>query len=50
MEYKQRPLVITLPPGLLPFTVLTTALFWILFFSGKIEATETLQEDVFEGD
>ena len=41
MEYKERPFVITLPPGLLAFTGLMTALFWILFFSGKIEATET---------
>jgi len=48
MEEKERPFVITVLSGLLAFTGLATALFWILFFSGKMEATETEQDDAFE--
>lgn len=44
----ERPFSITLLSGLLAFTALATAGFWILFFSGKIEATETEQDDAFE--
>lgn len=48
MDGDRRPFVITLLSGLLAFTGLATALFWILFFSGKIDATETEQDDAFE--
>ncbi len=34
--------------ALLGFTGLGTATFWILFFSGKIKATETEQDEAFE--
>lgn len=34
--------------ALLVFTGTATALFWILFFSGKIQATETEQDEAFE--
>jgi len=34
--------------GLLGFTGIATTLFWILFFSGKIQATETEQDEAFE--
>lgn len=48
MDGEKRPFVITLLSGLLAFTGLATALFWILFFAGKIEATETEQDEAFE--
>jgi hypothetical protein len=48
MDEKERPLALTLLSGLLAFTGLATALFWILFFTGKMEATETEQDDAFE--
>lgn len=44
----ERPLAITVLSALVGFTALATALFWILFFSNKIEATETEQDDAFE--
>lgn len=34
--------------GLLGFTGFATTLFWVLFFSGKIQATETEQDEAFE--
>lgn len=34
--------------GLLGFTGAATAAFWILFFTGKIQATETEQDEAFE--
>lgn len=34
--------------SLLGFTGLATTIFWILFFSGKIQATETEQDEAFE--
>lgn len=34
--------------ALLGFTGLATSIFWILFFSGKIRATETEQDEAFE--
>jgi hypothetical protein len=34
--------------SLLGFTGLATTLFWILFFSGKIQAAETEQDEAFE--
>lgn len=34
--------------ALLGFTGLGTATFWVLFFSGKIKATETEQDEAFE--
>jgi hypothetical protein len=43
-----RPLSITLLSCLLAFTGVATAAFWILFFAGKIEATETEQDEAFE--
>lgn len=43
-----RPLAITILSVLLGFTALATALFWILFFAKKIEATETEQDEAFE--
>jgi hypothetical protein len=48
MDERERPFVITLLSGLLAFTGIATALFWILFFSGKMEATETEQDEAFE--
>lgn len=47
MDDSTRPPVITVLSGLLAFTALATALFWTLFFSGKIEV-ETEQDNVFE--
>jgi len=43
-----RPLVLTVLAGFIAFTALATALFWILFFAKKIEATETEQDEAFE--
>jgi len=40
-DYTERPLAITILSALVAFTALATALFWILFFAKKIEATET---------
>lgn len=34
--------------GLLGFTGAATAGFWVLFFTGKIQATETEQDEAFE--
>ena len=34
--------------GLLGLTGLGTATFWVLFFSGKMNATETEQDEAFE--
>lgn len=48
MEEKKRPASITALSGLLGFTGLATALFWILFFTGRMEATETEQDEAFE--
>lgn len=45
---EKRPFGVTLLSGLLAFTGLATALFWILFFAGKMEATETEQDEAFE--
>ena len=43
-----RPLAMTVLSGLLAFTGLATLAFWILFFSGKMDATETEQDEAFE--
>jgi len=48
MEEKRRPLAMTVLSILLAITGFGTALFWILFFAGKMEATETLQDEAFE--
>lgn len=48
MDEKKRPWSLTLLSGLLGFTGLATAAFWILFFAGKMEATETEQDEAFE--
>lgn len=48
MDDDSRPFAITALSFLLAITGLATALFWILFFSGKIEATETEQDEAFE--
>ncbi|MBU4175296.1 MAG: hypothetical protein KKB90_08980 [Actinobacteria bacterium] len=48
MDDNSRPVSITVLSALLAFTALGTALFWALFFSGKIDATETEQDDAFE--
>jgi hypothetical protein len=47
-EHKERPVAITVLAALVGFTALATALFWILFFAKKIEATETEQDEAFE--
>ena len=47
-DYTERPLAITILSALVAFTALATALFWILFFANKIEATETEQDEAFE--
>ena len=36
-----RPLAITVLSAFMGLTALLTALFWVLFFANKIEATET---------
>ena len=43
-----RPLAITVLSAFMGLTALLTALFWILFFANKIEATETEQDEAFE--
>ena len=43
-----RPLAITVLSAFMGLTALLTALFWVLFFANKIEATETEQDDAFE--
>lgn len=48
MDEEERPFAITLLSGLLAFTALGTALFWILYFSGKMDATETEQDEAYE--
>lgn len=48
MDELKRPLALTVLSGLLAFTGLGTALFWILFFAGKMAATETEQDEAFE--
>ena len=48
MSEKERPFVITLLSGLLAVTALGTALFWILYFSGNMDATETEQDESYE--
>ncbi len=48
MDEEGRPLSMTVLAGLLAFTGLATAMFWILFFAGKMEATETEQDEAFE--
>lgn len=48
MNDEKRPLAVTIISALMGFTALATAAFWILFFSNKIEATETVQDDIFE--
>lgn len=48
MAEKERPFAITILSGLLAFTALGTALFWILYFSGKMDATETEQDEAYE--
>jgi hypothetical protein len=48
MEQKERPLALTILSALLAFTGLATAAFCILFFAGKMEATETEQDEAFE--
>lgn len=48
MAVEGRPKSITLLSVLLAATGLATALFWILFFIGKIQATETEQDEAFE--
>lgn len=45
---RNRPRAITVLSALIGFTALATALFWVLFFAGKIEATETEQDEAFE--
>ncbi|MHB8895272.1 MAG: hypothetical protein ACYC99_08885 [Candidatus Geothermincolia bacterium] len=45
---RERPVAITVLSALIGFTALATALFWILFFAKKIEATETEQDEAFE--
>ena len=48
VEKQERPFAITALSGLLGFTGFAAALFWILFFAGKIEATETEQDEAYE--
>jgi hypothetical protein len=48
MAEKERPFAITILSGLLAFTALGTALFWILYFSGKMNASETEQDEAYE--
>lgn len=47
-DEEKRPPTVTLLSILMGLTALATAAFWVLFFSNKIEATETVQDDVFE--
>lgn len=48
MNGRERPASITALSGLLGFTGAATALFWILFFTGRMRATETEQDMAFE--
>ena len=48
MDEKKRPLALTLLSVLLGFTGLATAAFWVLFFAGKMDSTETEQDYAFE--
>ncbi len=48
MEKEKRPLSLTILSFLLGVTGIVTIAFWILFFSGKIQATETYQDEAFE--
>lgn len=48
MDKTRRPAAITALSALLGFTGLATALFWVLFFSGRMKATETEQDEAFE--
>ncbi len=48
MDDRSRPASITVLSALLALTALGTALFWALFFSGKMDATETEQDEAFE--
>ena len=48
MEEKKRPLSLTILSGLLALTAAGTAAFWTLFFAGKMDATETEQDEAFE--
>lgn len=47
-DMDKRPVAISVLSALLAFTGLATALFWILFFAKKIQATETEQDEAFE--
>ena len=48
MDENKRPLALTLLSVLLGFTGLATAAFWVLFFAGKMDSTETEQDYAFE--
>lgn len=48
MSEKRRPKSVTALSILLAGTAAGTAAFWILFFAGKIKATETEQDEAFE--
>ncbi len=47
MEEK-RPLALSILSGLFAFTGLATAAFWIMFFAGKMQATENEQDEAYE--
>jgi len=48
MEAGKRPLAVKVLSGLLALTGLGTAAFWVLFFAGRMDATETEQDEAFE--
>ncbi len=48
MEKGRRPLSLSLLSFFLAVTGIATAAFWVLFFSKKIQATETQQDEAFE--
>lgn len=48
MHEEKRPFPLTLLAGLLGLTGLGTTAFWAMFFTGKIKAAETAQDESFE--
>lgn len=48
MKDHKRPLALTVLSWLLALTGIGTATFWALFFAGKMDATETEQDEAFE--
>jgi len=48
MEERKRPVALTVLAVLLGFTGIATAVFWIMFFTGKMKAAENEQDEAHE--